>query len=75
MDRSLTLTGGDLWNVLTSGSIRRERANALFELVCRGIVQPQIAARFAMRDGKDAHAFIESRAAIGKVLLTLAAGR
>lgn len=75
MDRSLTLTGGDLWNVLTSGSIRRERANALFELVRQGIVQPQIAARFAMHDGKDAHAFIESRAAIGKVLLTLAAGR
>lgn len=74
MDRSLTLTGGDLWNVLTSGPIRRERANALFELVRRGIVQPQIAARFAMRDGKDAHAFIESRAAIGKVLLTLTGG-
>jgi NADPH2:quinone reductase len=71
MDRSLTLTGGDLWNVLTSGAIRRERAAALFELIGQGIVQPQVAARFAMRDGKDAHAFIESRGAIGKVLLTL----
>lgn len=72
MDRSLKLTGGDLWNVLTSGAIRRERADALFALIRQGLVQPQIAARFAMRDGKDAHAFIESRAAIGKVLLTLA---
>lgn len=71
MDRSLRLTGGDLWNVLTSGPIRRERADALFELVREGVVQPQIAARFALRDGKDAHAFIESRGAIGKVLLTL----
>lgn len=74
MDRSLTLTGGDLWNVLTSGSIRRERANALFELVRQGVVKPQVAARFPIRNGKDAHTFIESRAAIGKVLLTLTDG-
>ena len=71
MDRSLTLTGGDLWNVLTSASIRRERAAALFAQIRTGQLQPNIAARFALSDGAQAHAYLESRAAIGKVLLTL----
>lgn len=71
MDRSLTLTGGDLWNILTSAEVRRERAAALFEQIRRGVVTPRIAARFALRDGAQAHAYLESRAAIGKVLLTL----
>jgi NADPH2:quinone reductase len=71
MDRSLTLTGGDLWNVLTSASIRRERAAALFAQIRAGQLQPNIAARFALSDGAKAHAYLESREAIGKVLLTL----
>ncbi|MEP6511829.1 MAG: quinone oxidoreductase [Dokdonella sp.] len=71
MDRSLTLTGGDLWNVLTCAAIRRERAAALFDEIRVGLVKPTIAARFALRDGASAHAYLESRAAIGKVLLTL----
>ncbi|WP_130617500.1 quinone oxidoreductase family protein [Dyella amyloliquefaciens] len=71
MDRSLTLTGGDLWNVLTSAEVRRERAAALFEQIRNGIVKPRIAARFPLPEGALAHAYLESRAAIGKVLLTL----
>lgn len=71
MDRSLTLTGGDLWNVLTSAPIRRERAAALFAQIRAGQLQPNIAARFALSDGAKAHAYLESREAIGKVLLTL----
>lgn len=71
MDRSLTLTGGDLWNVLTSAAIRRERAAALFAQIRAGELRPNIAARFALSEGARAHAFLESRAAIGKVLLTL----
>ena len=71
MDRSLTLTGGDLWNVLTSASIRRERAAALFVQIRAGQLQPNIAARFALSEGAQAHAYLESREAIGKVLLTL----
>lgn len=69
--RSLSLTGGDLWNVLTTAAIRRERANALFADMRSGTVQPTIAARFPLSEGAQAHAFLESRAAIGKVLLTL----
>lgn len=71
MDRSLTLTGGDLWNVLTGPAERRRRAAALFEQIRQGRVKPQIAARIPLRDGARAHEFLESRAAIGKVLLTL----
>ena len=71
MDRSLTLTGGDLWNVLTSAPIRRERAVALFAQIRAGQLRPDIAARFALSDGAKAHAYLESREAIGKVLLTL----
>jgi NADPH:quinone reductase len=71
MDRSLTLTGGDLWNVLTSGEIRRERAAALFRALEAGSLTVRVAARFALRDGASAHRFLEGREAIGKVLLTL----
>ena len=71
MDRSLTLTGGDLWNVLTSASIRRERAAGLFAQIRAGQLQPNIAARFLLSEGAQAHAYLESREAIGKVLLTL----
>jgi NADPH2:quinone reductase len=71
MDRSLTLTGGDLWNVLTGAEVRRERAAMLFEQIRQGAVKPHIAARFPLRDGASAHEYLESRAAIGKVLLTL----
>lgn len=71
MDRSLTLTGGDLWNVLTSAAIRRQRAAALFDELRAGSLQPTIAARFPLAEGAAAHAYLESRGAIGKVLLTL----
>jgi len=71
MDRSLTLTGGDLWNVLTSATIRRERASTLFAQISAGQLLPNIAARFALKDGARAHAYLESREAVGKVLLTV----
>src|SRR5262249_7657127 len=45
MDRSLTLTGGDLWNVLTGPEVRRERAAALFAMMAAGQLRVTIAAR------------------------------
>lgn len=71
MDRSLTLTGGDLWNVLVSAEVRRQRAAELFELIRKGTLVPTIAGTFPLRDGAKAHAFLESRGAIGKVVMTL----
>lgn len=69
MDRSLTLTGGDLWNVLTSAEQRRLRAAELFGWISSGRVVVRLARKFPLRDGAAAHVFLESRAAIGKVLL------
>lgn len=69
MDGSKAVVGGDLWNVLTSHKERVSRANELFDLVRSGTLKVPIAARFALRDGSQAHAYLESRAALGKVLL------
>lgn len=69
MDGSKTITGGDLWNVLNSHAERLARANELFGLVRCGELKVPVAARFSLADGAKAHAFIESRAATGKVLL------
>jgi len=69
MDRSLTLVGGDLWNVLTSAHARQARADRLFASVRAGQLHLHIAERFALRDGARAHALLEGRGVTGKVLL------
>lgn len=69
MDESKSLTGGDLWSFLTSAEERRARAALLFDDVRAGRLTPRIARTFALRDGAEAHRFLESRQAIGKVLL------
>jgi len=71
MDRSLSLVGGDLWNVLTSAPVRRTRANELFDLVRNGALEVNIAARFPLDRGADAHRLIEGRGVIGKIILTV----
>jgi NADPH:quinone reductase len=69
MDRSQTLTGGDLWNYLTSREERIQRSTELFEWVSKGVIQAGIGGRFALADGQKAHELIESRASAGKILL------
>ena len=69
MDRSQTLTGGDLWNVLTSHEARLVRSRALFAAVCNGQLAVHIAARVPLADGASAHRLLESRRTSGKVLL------
>ncbi len=69
MDTSKSLTGGDLWNVLTSAKARISRANALFELVRTGQLKVSIAAKFALSDGAAGHRLLEGRSSSGKVLL------
>lgn len=69
MDKSKTLTGGDLWNVLRSSEERRRRAFELFEEIRRGRLRVTIARRMPLRDGAAAHALMESRAISGKILL------
>ncbi|GAA0706182.1 quinone oxidoreductase [Dokdonella soli] len=69
MDTSKTLTGGDLWNVLTGAEERRRRAAELFGWVRDGLLKVHIDSRFPLAEGALAHARIESRASSGKVLL------
>ncbi len=69
MDRSLTLSGGDLWNVLRTNEDRVSRAQALFGWVREGGLRVRVAERFPLARGADAHRYLESRAAIGKVIL------
>lgn len=71
MDRSLTLVGGDLWNVLTSADVRRARARELFDLVGTGELDVRIGARVTMAEGAEAHRLLEGRSVLGKILLTL----
>jgi len=69
MDTSRSLTGGDLWNVLTSSAERVRRAGELFQWLAEGKVEVRIAARYPLAEGAQAHAALESRATIGKILL------
>ncbi len=69
MDSSKSLTGGDLWNVLTTAEERRSRAAELFGWVRAGSLKIHIAARFSLAEGAAAHTFLESRRSSGKVLL------
>jgi NADPH2:quinone reductase len=69
MDSSRSLTGGDLWNVLTSSAERVRRAGELFQWVSQGKIAVRIAARYALADGARAHTALESRGTIGKILL------
>jgi NADPH2:quinone reductase len=69
MDESKTLTGGDLWNVLTDHAERLRRAAELFGWVRDGSLRVRIAQQYPLAEGARAHAFLESRQSIGKVLL------
>lgn len=69
MDRSLTLTGGDLWGYLTSREERLKRSAWLFNWITNGNIEINISKTFALQDGAAAHTFLESRQSTGKVLL------
>ncbi|MDN3922685.1 quinone oxidoreductase family protein [Roseateles violae] len=69
MDGSKRLVGGDLWNVLSSAEQRQRRADELFALVAAGALRVPIAARFTLAEGARAHALLEARGTVGKLLL------
>jgi NADPH2:quinone reductase len=69
MDTSKTLTGGDLWNVLTSHDERKKRSAELFEWIISEKIQIEEPTHFSLEDGADAHRLIESRNSTGKILL------
>ncbi|WP_394792044.1 quinone oxidoreductase family protein [Rhodoferax sp.] len=69
MDRSLTLVGGDLWNVLTTAEQRQARTEKLFNWIRSGAVTLRVSRSYALRDGAQAHRELESRHSIGKIVL------
>ncbi|MDQ0220223.1 quinone oxidoreductase [Peribacillus cavernae] len=69
MDTSKTLTGGDLWNVLTSHYERTVRSKQLFDWITEGKLNIADPFTFSLKDGADAHRLLESRKSTGKILL------
>jgi NADPH2:quinone reductase len=47
----------------------RERAEELLDLWAAGVIDPLVGQRFALADARDAHALIEARRHVGKVVL------
>lgn len=69
MDTSKTLTGGDLWNILTSFEERQNRSKQLFDWIISGKLQLQPPTVFPLEEGAKAHDLLESRKSTGKILL------
>ncbi|MDQ6420584.1 quinone oxidoreductase [Paenibacillus sp. LHD-117] len=69
MDSSKTLTGGDLWNHVTSKDERIERANELFAFLRDGRLKLESPTIFPLSEGAEAHRLLESRTSTGKILL------
>ncbi|TYS86099.1 quinone oxidoreductase [Rossellomorea aquimaris] len=69
MDTSKTLTGGDLWNVLTSHEERVTRSHELFGWIQEGKLKVSEPTVFPLSEGAKAHEYLESRKSTGKVLL------
>jgi NADPH2:quinone reductase len=69
LDTSKSLTGGDLWNVLTTRDERLRRSSELFQWAREGRLMVQIAARVPLAEGAAAHTLMESRSTSGKILL------
>ncbi|WP_276501321.1 quinone oxidoreductase family protein [Terrimonas pollutisoli] len=66
---SKTITGGDLWDYLTSKEERLKRAGQLFKWIMNKDIQISEPVKFKLSDGKAAHEFMESRKSTGKILL------
>ncbi|MCA1057746.1 quinone oxidoreductase [Rossellomorea aquimaris] len=69
MDTSKTLTGGDLWNVLTSHEERVIRSHELFGWIQEGKLNVSEPTVFPLSEGAKAHEYLESRKSTGKILL------
>lgn len=66
---SKTVTGGDLWNYLTSREERIKRSRLLFEWIISGKIKISKPTIFNLSDGREAHDLMESRKSTGKILM------
>ncbi|MCM3627870.1 quinone oxidoreductase [Paenibacillus glycanilyticus] len=69
MDTSKTLTGGDLWNHVTSREDRIRRADELFGWLRDGSLKLETPRAFSLAEGAEAHRLLESRRSTGKIIL------
>ena len=70
MIRSLTVSGGSLFNYILSTQELMERAKAVIQGVQQGWLKLRIDEIFPLEKAAEAHQKLESRKTIGKVLLT-----
>ncbi|WP_316846351.1 quinone oxidoreductase [Pedobacter psychrodurus] len=66
---SKTVTGGDLWNYLTSRLERLKRSKILFNWIIAGHIKISAPTIFKLAEGKKAHDFMEGRQSTGKILM------
>jgi NADPH2:quinone reductase len=66
---SKTITGGDLWNYLTSREERLRRSKTFFAWIIDGKIKVSAPTVFKLSEGKKAHDFMEGRHSTGKVLM------
>jgi NADPH:quinone reductase len=67
---SKTITGGDLWNYLTSRDERLKRSKIFFDWIIEGKMKISSPTIFKLSEGKEAHDFMEGRQSTGKILMT-----
>jgi NADPH2:quinone reductase len=66
---SKTITGGDLWNYLTSRAERLRRSKLFFDWLIAGKIKVSQPTIFKLSEGKKAHDFMEGRQSTGKILM------
>lgn len=66
---SKTITGGDLWDYLTSKEERIRRSAELFGLLKGGKITVTPPAVFKLSEGREAHDLLESRKSTGKIIM------
>ncbi|MGW4027480.1 zinc-binding dehydrogenase, partial [Streptomyces sp. NPDC005009] len=69
MERSLSLSGGDLWHFMETSVEMLHRAGAVMEGVEHGRLTPRISRVLPLADAAEAHRLLEDRKTIGKILL------
>jgi NADPH:quinone reductase len=66
---SRTITGGDLWNYLTTGEERIRRSTQLFDWMLSDQIRVAEPSVFSLSEGGAAYDFMEGRSSTGKVLM------
>ncbi|MFG2409549.1 quinone oxidoreductase family protein [Streptomyces brevispora] len=70
MERSLSVSGGDLWHFMQNREDMLSRANAVTEGIESGWLKPHISRVLPLADAAEAHRLLGERQTIGKILLS-----